>query len=314
MLISRFPDINWLKRQIQDQFKNKKGYNGVHLPFEGWPTVLLNTTAKKTVREDIEGPLSIFMNLQGQSIIGVENHQVLINENAYVLTNNKAHYDLIIQNNFPTEVFNVHFGTQFLKEASYWFYQSQENLLDNPFENSSSLPTFSLKATWRNSTFNQLSSQLQQVYQNKISSSEAKEIALLALFEHILLNEQAQNRLTQRLKSTKKSTQEELVKRLYRAVDYIYAFYNHPIKLEELAQISCLSKYHFLRSFKQVFGLSPLQFIKQIRFKQAIFLLENSSASLQEIADTIGLENASSLSRMFFRSNGVYPSAYRKHF
>lgn len=314
MLISRFPNINWLKRQIQDQFQNKRGSNNTSLPFEGWPTVLLNTTTQKTVREDIEGPLSIFMNLQGQSIIGVEKHQVLINENAYVLTNNKAHYDLIIQNDFPTEVFNIHFGTQFLKEASYWFYQSQQNLLDNPFESNTSLPCFSLKATWRNSTFNQLTYQLQQLYQNKTTSSDAKEMALLALFEHILLNEQAQTRLTQRLKSTKKSTQEELIKRLYRAVDYIYAFYNQPIKLEELAQISCLSKYHFLRSFKQFFGLSPLQFIKQIRFKQAIFLLENSSATLQEIADIIGLENASSLSRMFFRANGVYPSAYRKGF
>lgn len=314
MLISRFPNINWLKRQIKTQFQDKKGPNNLHLPFEGWPTVLLNTTTTKAIREDIEGPLSIFMNVKGQSIIGVEKQQVLINENAYVLTNDKAHYDLIIQNDFPTEVFNIHFGTQFLKKASYWFYQSQENLLDNPFECNASLPSFSLKATWRSATFNQLVAQLEQIYQNKASSSEAKDIALLALFEHILLKQQAQNRLIQGLASTKKSTKEELAKRLHLAVDYIYAFYNQPINLDTLAQISCLSKYHFLRSFKQVFGLAPHQFIKQLRFKQAVFLLENSSATLQEIADAIGLENASSLSRMFFRANGIYPSAYRKGF
>jgi AraC family transcriptional regulator len=312
MLISKFPNINWLKRQIQQQFQNKEGPNGVHLPFEGWPTVLLNTTTTETVREDIEGPLSIFMNLKGQSIIGVEKQQVLINENAYVLTNNKAHYDLIINNSAPTEVFNIHFGTQFLKEASSWFYQSQQNLLDNPFESNPPLPTFQLKATWRSSTFNQLATQLQQLYQDKTTSPEAKEIALLALFEQVLLNQRGQDRLIQSLKSSKKSTKEELIKRLYLAVDYIYAFYNQPIKLEELAQISCLSKYHFLRSFKQVFGLAPYQFIQQIRFKQAIHLLENSPATLQEIAYAIGLENASSLSRFFFRTSGAYPSTYRK--
>lgn len=314
MLISKFPNINWLKRQIQHQFQNKRGPNGVHLPFAGWPTVLLNTTTKKTLREDIEGPLSIFMNLRGQSIIGVEKHQVLINENAYVLTNNKAHYDLIIQNSSPTEVFNIHFGTQFLKEASTWFYGTQDSLLDNPFENNTPLPNFPLKATWRNSTFNQLSYQLQQLYQNKTASSEAKEIALLAIFEHIVLNQQEQDSLEKPLKFSKKSTKKELIKRLYLAVDYIYAFYNQPIKLEELAQISCLSKYHFLRSFKQAFGLAPYQFIQQIRFKKALYLLENSQATLQEIADVIGLENASSLSRMFFRASGAYPSAYRKSY
>ena len=312
MLISKFPNINWLKRQIQHQFQNKEGPNAVNLPFEGWPTVLLNTTTPKTVREDIEGPLSIFMNLKGQSIIGVEKRQVLINENAYVLTNNKAHYDLIINNSVPTEVFNIHFGTQFLKEASAWFYQTQQRLLDNPFESTAPLPSFQLKATWRSSTFNHLAAQLQQLYQDKTTSAEAKEIALLALFEHVVLSQKSQDRLTQSLKSSKKSTKEELVKRLYLAVDYIYAFYNQPIKLEELAQISCLSKYHFLRSFKQVFGLAPYQFIQQIRFKQAIHLLEHSSATLQEIAYAIGLENASSLSRLFFRTSGAYPSTYRK--
>jgi AraC family transcriptional regulator len=314
MLISKFPDINWLKRQIQQQFQNKKGPNAMNLPFSGWPTVLLNTTTKKTVREDIEGPLSIFMNLQGQSTIGVERQQVLIKDNAYVLTNNKAHYDLIIQGNLPTEIFNIHFGTQFLKDASYWFYQTQQNLLDNPFETNTLLPRFPLKATWRNSTFNQLVGQLQRLYQNPKASTEAKETALLALFEQIILSQQGQELSTQALKASKKSTKEELVKRLYLAVDYIYAFYTQPIKVEELAQISCLSKFHFLRSFKQFFGLAPHQFIQQIRFNKAIFLLENSHTNLQEIANAIGLENASSLSRMFFRTSGAYPSAYRKRF
>jgi hypothetical protein len=64
MLLSKFPNIHWLKRQIQHQFQLEKGLRGVDLPFEGWPTVLLHTTIQKTAQEDIEGPLSIFMNLR----------------------------------------------------------------------------------------------------------------------------------------------------------------------------------------------------------------------------------------------------------
>ena len=312
MLISQFPNINWLKRQIKHQFQNQKGPNGVHLPTAGWPTVLLHTTASKTIREDIEGPLSIFMNVQGQSIIGVEKHQVLIKDNAYVLTNNKAHYDLILPNRNATEVFNIHFGTQFLKDASSWLYHTSGRLLDDPFDSNTPLPSFQLKATWRSSTFNRLVTQLQKLYLIDTTPTEAKEVALLALFEYIVLNQQQQDKSIQFLKNTKKSTKVELLRRLYLAVDYIYAYYNAPIQLEELAQISCLSKYHFLRSFKQAFGVAPHQFIQQIRFQKALYLLQNSSANLQEIAFAIGLENASSLSRMVYKISGSYPSTHRK--
>lgn len=312
MLVSKFPNIIWLKRQIQHQFQNKKGPNGVHLPFAGWPTVLLNTTTKNTAREDIEGPLSIFMNLQGQSIVGVDKQQILIKQNAYVVTNNKERYDLITPSKESTEVFNIHFGTQFLADASYWITQTQQQLLENPFNQTSTLPYFQLKSTWRDDHFNRLAYQLRVLYKTPNTNSETKEIALLALFEHIIRTQQHQQNTIQTLKSTKKSTKEELAKRLYLAVDYIYAFYNQPINLEELAQISCLSKYHFLRSFKQCFGFAPYQFIQQIRFKRAVYLLKNSTDSLQEIAYKIGLENASSLSRMIFRISGIYPSMYRK--
>lgn len=312
MLVSKFPNINWLKRQIQQQFQDKKGPNGVHLPFAGWPTVLLNTNTKQTAREDIEGPLSIFMNLQGESIVGVDKKQVFIKQNAYVVTNNKARYDLITPSKTSTEVFNIHFGTKFLEDASSWFYQTQQQLLDNPFEKMALLPNFQLKATWRDHRFNQLAYQLRELYQYSDTTPEVKEMALLALFEHIILAEQSQQKAIKTLKSTKKSTKEELAKRLQLAIDYIYAFYNQPINLDELAQISCLSKYHFLRSFKELSGLAPYQFIRKIRFEQAIHLLKHSNTSLQEIAYKIGLENASSLSRMIFKLGGTYPSAYRK--
>ncbi|BDS12086.1 helix-turn-helix domain-containing protein [Aureispira anguillae] len=313
MLISKFPNIHWLKRQIHHQFQAPKGSKDVNLPFLGWPTVLLNTSATQAVREDIEGPFSIFMNQKGSSTVGTQQRQVTIKNNAYVVTNNKEVYDLIINNSCPTEVFNIHFGTQFLKDASYCLLHNQTNLLDNPFPSTPSiLPQFGLKATWRSATFNQLTKQLMLLHKRPDSSAEAKEMALLAVFEYVLLTEQKEIAHLQQLSSLKNSTKKELVKRLHLAVDYIYAYYAQPIKLEELAQISCLSKYHFLRSFKQAFGIAPYQFIKRIRMQQAIHLLENSSISIQEIAFTIGIENASSLSRMLFQQTGKYPSSYRK--
>lgn len=313
MLLTEFPNIHWLKRQIRHQFQTPEGVNGMHLPFAGWPTVLLNSTTSKAFREDIEGPFSIFMNLKGLSSIRANRKQVDISNNAYVVTNDKEHYDLIINQEVPTETFNIHFGTQFMREASYWFQHNTAFLLEHPQAPfSSTIPSIELKATWRSTSFNFLVQQLQLLYQNPKHSTEVRETILLAIFEQVLLTQQKSIRQHQQLSSIKKSTKIELIKRLQLAVDYIYAYYHTNIQLEDLAQLSCLSKYHFLRSFKQVFGLAPYQFIKKIRLQQAIHLLQNSSASIQEIASTIGIENASSLSRMLFQLTGKYPSKYRK--
>lgn len=310
MLLSQFPNIRWLKRQIQAQFQQKKGWNGSDLPFLGWPTVILNAQTSHVVRDDIEGPLSIFMNQSGKSTIGTQKQQTLLTPQTYLVTNDKEHYNLIINETQPTETFNLHFGTHFQQEAWHWFLHSHKTLLDAPQPYQQTLLHFPFKTAWRSPEFNLLVSQLKQAYVHQ-HSAEIKEQLLLSIFEQIILQNHSDRKQKEQLVALKTSTKEELLQRLYRAVDYIYAYYNQSISLEELAAVSCLSKYHFLRSFKQVFGLPPYQFIKKVRCQQAIHLLNTTRFPLQEIADEIGLENASSLSRMIFKQTGSYPKTFR---
>jgi AraC family transcriptional regulator len=63
----------------------------------------------------------------------------------------------------------------------------------------------------------------------------------------------------------KSSTQDELRGRVLRAREYIEAMRGERCSLDELAAIACLSRFHFLRVFKQVFGVSPVAFARSLR-------------------------------------------------
>lgn len=115
-----------------------------------------------------------------------------------------------------------------------------------------------------------------------------------------------------RLTSAKLSTKKELYRRLSMARSYIHNHLNAPLDLDTLSQVACLSKYHFIRLFKEVYGQTPRQYLIKKRLEQASNLLLNSSKSFHEICLEVGLKDSSSFGRLFKRSYGATPHIYRR--
>ena len=83
------------------------------------------------------------------------------------------------------------------------------------------------------------------------------------------------------------------------------------ISLDQLAAEACISKYHFLRLFRSVYGLSPYQYIQHLRLEKARVLLANSIISVTDLAGLLGFDNSQSFSRLFYQRVGLYPTQYR---
>jgi AraC family transcriptional regulator len=107
------------------------------------------------------------------------------------------------------------------------------------------------------------------------------------------------------------ATRVELYKRLSRAMDIIRSGFCGDISLDQLAAEACLSKYHFLRLFRLAYGLSPYQYIQQLRIEKARALLADSVIAINDLADQLGFDNSQSFSRLFYQRMGVYPTQYR---
>jgi AraC family transcriptional regulator len=121
---------------------------------------------------------------------------------------------------------------------------------------------------------------------------------------------QQQRRIRQqplRLDCLKASTRVELDRRLGLAADFILSNYHRELSLQQMASAACLSTYHFMRLFRQVHGLTPLQFLYRKRIQVARRLQARSDLPMQEIAALVGFNSRATFYRQLRRWENALP-------
>jgi AraC-like DNA-binding protein len=105
-------------------------------------------------------------------------------------------------------------------------------------------------------------------------------------------------------------------RKIARAVDFIRELPSDTdvsnVSLDELARVAGLSKYHFLRQFDQVVGMTPGAYLRTLRLCHAGRMLRTTEKPILDIALAVGFADHPSFSRAFARHMGMTPSAYRK--
>jgi len=92
---------------------------------------------------------------------------------------------------------------------------------------------------------------------------------------------------------------------------FIHENLHGTIHVKDLSAVAQRSKAHFARSFKQAFGEAPHAYVVRRRLERACHLMITSSASLREIALSVGFSDQAHLSRLFSRAFGQGPSEWR---
>lgn len=85
-------------------------------------------------------------------------------------------------------------------------------------------------------------------------------------------------------------------------------------KVADMADMACLSPRTFLRRFRAATGLSPMEYLQHLRIDAAKSLLESTDTSIDSIAEEIGYGDYSAFRKLFNKTMGMSPSAYRKRF
>jgi AraC-like DNA-binding protein len=83
------------------------------------------------------------------------------------------------------------------------------------------------------------------------------------------------------------------------------------LTLNALAHESAMSPYHFLRTFRQVTGMTPHQYLLLARLNRAATRLRSSTDAVATIAYGAGFKDLATFNRRFRRLIGATPSAYR---
>jgi len=81
--------------------------------------------------------------------------------------------------------------------------------------------------------------------------------------------------------------------------------------LSTLASDAAMSPYHFLRTFRQVVGVAPHQYLLRTRLHRAALRLKRSKDEISAIAFAAGFNDLSTFNRRFKKIMGVNPGSYR---
>jgi AraC family transcriptional regulator len=94
-------------------------------------------------------------------------------------------------------------------------------------------------------------------------------------------------------------------------VRYIEENADTPLALGDLADVARMSRYHFLRIFRQALGVTPYQLLLNLRLRRAAMALKTSAEPVAQVAFAAGFGDLSTFNARFRRVIGMTPQAFR---
>lgn len=98
-----------------------------------------------------------------------------------------------------------------------------------------------------------------------------------------------------------------------KGIEFISSNYSYAITVEDIADYVGVSRSHLFRSFQNVLGQSPKEYLTEFRMKQACYLLEHSDLSITAIANSLGFDNSLYFSKTFHKQKMMSPKEYRQN-
>lgn len=313
MFIKEFPDYKWLKERTektyQDPHEEKRGKKAP----DGWPVIIMNAKSTFCHRPDLKGPFSIFTNISGNSFVQVDNKRVNVSEESFFISNRAQYYTLDIESDSPVETFNLHLGQDVWENYIHTCATPDNTQLDKPDHSPySSLSEFPNLLQQKDQRIQEALKKLYSLSLMPAHTGLEFDEHLALLFQALVWQKQELLQAINRIPQVKRSTKEELHKRIALATDFILSNPTQQVSLEELAGLACLSKFHFLRIFTSIYRTTPHQFILNQKLLRSQRLLRKTNLPVGEIGVICGFPEIGSFSRAFSRFSGCSPGLYRQ--
>ena len=102
-----------------------------------------------------------------------------------------------------------------------------------------------------------------------------------------------------------------LTKGVIQAKYFIDKNFDQAITLDTICKEACLSKFHLIRSFKKLYGVTPYQHLTFLRIKKAKELLQ-TNLSITTVCYHLGFDSPTSFSGLFKKIAGKTPLEFQR--
>ena len=139
---------------------------------------------------------------------------------------------------------------------------------------------------------------------------EMYSMGLIFELAHLIDNEfQSGNGASQSGKGHSKQNSLHLI---INTTNYMRENLNSDFSIDDLARMSMLSRRGYIDHFKEIFGMPPFEYLKELRINKAIDLLRETNYPVSFIAQSCGFSDSSHLIRVFKEMTGTTPTKFRK--
>jgi AraC-like DNA-binding protein len=250
---------------------------------------------------------------KGTEVYGIDGKTYGVSAGEFLVSNYGKKYNIEINSKENVEGLCVFLQQSFLLDVYQNLKERDIYLLDNPFEKPVAVEINEMVFSQR---MNSLGNYLSVLYAQLQSDDNLSKLNGDQLFYKLavqLLNHQADVSYQQdKLAVMKKSTAQELFSRVMKAKNMIDEQPENEWSMSHLSHAVALSEFHFYRSFKKAFNVTPYQYIIWQRIVKASEMLLNSSYSVAEVALSSGFADIYSFSKAFKKYKGLSPTSFRR--
>jgi AraC-like DNA-binding protein len=99
---------------------------------------------------------------------------------------------------------------------------------------------------------------------------------------------------------------------IQQVIKYIHTHLGDNLTVRVLAGVIGRSGSHFYVVFKEETGMSPTQYVRQVRMERARYLLDGGMLTIKEIQSKVGFSDRSQFAKSFKAAYGITPFEYQR--
>ena len=237
--------------------------------------------------------------------------EVDVDDDNFLILNDGRTYGSLITEQREIESFSIFFRPGFAEEVRRGFETSAVRALEGSAASINGAPEFQEFLQPHDRRISPVLNFIRHHVRMGVDDASWYEEQLYFLLERMLGFRELEDQRLDELPALRSGTRAEIYRRVMLAANYIHSQVDDDVSLDRLAAEACLSKFHFLRLFRQVTGLTPYAYLLRKRARVAARLIASTTLSFDDIALQVGFATRSSLFRQMRRWLGKSPRELR---